>query len=62
MAKVIALDTVYMPTGLTGKGQPKWERYEDGEVDDDLEFQPTVYEISDERLQEFLDTGNFKVV
>lgn len=57
MAKVRALATVYMPTGKTAQGQPKWERYEDW-------FQEggDIYDIPGKRLQEFLDTGNFERV
>ena len=56
MAKVRVLFTTYMPTGLTDRDQPKWERYEAAYGDDD-----GVYEIPDERLQEFLDTDNFEL-
>ena len=54
MAKVRCLATGYMPSGKTGPNQPKWLRYEDWDDHND-----DVYEIPGNRVQEFLDTGNF---
>lgn len=54
MAKVRALATVYMPSNKKGV---KWERYEDWE-----EENGDVYDIPGNRLQEYLDTGNFERV
>lgn len=57
MAKVRCHATCYMPTGKTGKTQPKWARYEDW-----FQSDGDVYDIPGKRLQEFLDTGNFERV
>lgn len=54
MAKVRALATVYMTSKKKGV---KWERYEDWE-----EADGDVYDIPGNRLQEYLDTGNFERV
>lgn len=54
MAKVLCIATCYMPVK---KGKPIVERYEDeyGDMRD-------LYDIPDNRLEEFLDTGDFQNV
>ena len=54
MAKVLCIATCYMPVK---KGGPIVERYEDeyGDMRD-------LYDIPDNRLEEFLDTGDFQNV
>ena len=54
MAKVRCHATCYMPSK---KKNVKWERYEDWQ-----EEGGDVYEIPGNRLDEFLDTGNFERV
>ena len=54
MAKVRCLATTYMPSK---KKDVKFERYEDWH-----EHEGDVYEVPGNRLQEFLDTGNFERV
>ncbi len=57
MAKVRCLATTYMPSGKSGPGKPKFTRYEDWHEEGD-----DVYAVPGNRLQEFLDTGNFERV
>ena len=54
MAKVRAIATCYMPSG---KKSHKFDRYEDW-----FENDGDIYDIPGQRLQEFLDTGNFERV
>lgn len=55
MAKLICISTCYMPTGPEQPdGRIALERYEDYYGDE-----RDTYEVSDEMVQEFLDTGNF---
>lgn len=51
MTKLRCLSTCYMPSNQKGV---QVERYEDEEGED-------VYEVPDDRVEEFLVTGNFEV-
>jgi len=58
MAKLLCIATCYMPTDdKPKKGKAGLEKFED-EFDDPRD----VYEVAEGRVQEFLDTGNFKPV
>ncbi len=47
--------TTYIPKGGSGRDKNVLERFEDTDGED-------VYEVPDNRVEEFLATGNFEVV
>ena len=55
MTKVLCVATCYMPV-KKGKDHPM-ERYED-EYDDERD----IFDIPANRVKEFLDTGNFRLI
>ncbi len=54
MARLRCIGTCYMPTGKKPKKgiQPEVERFEDIEGED-------LFEVEEDRMEEFLTTGNF---
>ena len=58
MAKLLCVGSCYMPTGeKSKKGKAGVEKFED-EFDDARD----VYEVDDKRVEEFVATGNFRLV